>query len=555
MLPLHSRSSPSLLAMAASDLATDGTGFAVPASRLTHVGDEDAAAGGPSSGASSAKHSLADEDSRGSSGSTAKKGKKSVSFDTSFPAARIIEYQWPAGSGNYFMIQEQITEFLQIKSFKRKYPDFNRRVCDIEERRYLQDYMLTASDPLCDLGLTALRSEDVMELMAKEYPAKYCEYLTVIDSKHQADYTKITRDVSKTYSTVSVDKSKMAEFVKKAMASVKEYNETINQERRVERRVCMDLQTYTTHYPIGLGSKNKQLQRNTRQGRVRHFDPSHRHPVALVPGQFQDWYLRYTPQELKYLPLNTVLYGPVVTDPSKLPPILSSQEDSDDSASDSDSGSESCSSRASCDSASSSGSDIDGPPPLPLLMRDDKMKGKPNAYCKECKRIQNRQNQLEQMVHCADCCNSSHPSCLELTSEMVDVIRSYPWQCTECKTCITCAKSTDEENMMFCDKCDRGYHTSCVGLTTIPTGKWVCRLCAQCAVCGTTRPLGLLTPPAPTSSTSTRKSAAAAAAAAASLASSSQEWQHETIKILSPNGDTLTRHNLLCLPCYQQRRK
>lgn len=390
-----------------------------------------------------------------------------------------------------------------------------------------------------------------MELMAKEYPAKYCEYLSVIDSKHQEDYTKISQDVSKNYSTAAVDKSKMGEFVKKAMKSVMEYNQTINQERKEERMVCMDLQTYTTHYPIGLGKENKQLVKNTTQGRVRRFDPNRRHPVALVPGQYQDWYVQYTSEELKYLPVNTVLYGPVVTDPSKLPPILSSQEDSDDSASDSDSGSESCSSRASCDSDGSSSSDIDGPPPVPLLMRDDKLKGKPNAYCKECKRVQNKNNQMEKMVHCADCSNSSHPSCLELTSEMVDVIRSYPWQCTDCKACVTCAKSTDEENMMFCDKCDRGYHTDCVGLKSIPTGKWVCKLCAQCAVCGTTKPLGHLTPTVPVF-TSTRKSAAAAAAA---MISTSDEWQHETIKILSPNGETLTRHNLLCQPCYQQRRK
>lgn len=544
---------------------------------------------GPAAGS---KH-LMDEDSRGSgsggasSASSAKKVKKLVTtVDTSFPAHRIIEYQWPVASGNYFMIQEQITEFLQIKSFKRKYPDFNRRVCDVEERRYLQDYLLPATDPLCDLGLTALKSDDVMELMAKEYPAKYCEYLTVLDSKHQEDYTKtISQMVSKTTSTAmhAMDKNKMGEFVKKAMHSVSEYNQTINQERREERMACMDLQTYTTHYPIGLGKENKQLVRNTRSGRVRSFDPRMRHPVSLVPGQYQDWYVRFTAEELKYLPLDTVLYGPVVTDPSKLPPILSSQEeDSDDSASDSDSGSDSCSgSRASdCDSddedgeegedgdndddedndedeeegEDSSDGEIGGPPPVPLLMRDDKLKGKPNAFCKECKRVQNKHNQPERMIHCSDCSNSSHPSCLELSSEMVDVIRSYPWQCTDCKACITCSKSTDEENMMFCDKCDRGYHTSCVGLKTIPTGKWVCKLCAQCAVCGTTKPLGHMTPPVPTF-TSTRKSAAAAAAAAAAAISSSEEWQHETIKILSPNGETLTRHNLLCQPCYQQRRK
>ena len=31
--------------------------------------------------------------------------------------------------------------------------------------------------------------------------------------------------------------------------------------------------------------------------------------------------------------------------------------------------------------------------------------------------------------------------------------------------------------MLFCDQCDRGYHTFCVGLKSLPTGKWECVSC------------------------------------------------------------------------------
>ena len=51
------------------------------------------------------------------------------------------------------------------KSFKRKYPDFFRRALDVEERIYLKDCGVIDSLQN-DLGLTALKSEDVMELMA-----------------------------------------------------------------------------------------------------------------------------------------------------------------------------------------------------------------------------------------------------------------------------------------------------------------------------------------------------------------------------------------------------
>lgn len=51
------------------------------------------------------------------------------------------------------------------------------------------------------------------------------------------------------------------------------------------------------------------------------------------------------------------------------------------------------------------------------------------------------------------------------------MIKTYPWQCMECKTCIVCGQPHHEEEMMFCDVCDRGYHTFCVGLRAIPSGK------------------------------------------------------------------------------------
>ena len=33
--------------------------------------------------------------------------------------------------------------------------------------------------------------------------------------------------------------------------------------------------------------------------------------------------------------------------------------------------------------------------------------------------------------------------------------------------------------MMFCDRCDRGYHTFCIGLKKIPNGRWECKTCTS----------------------------------------------------------------------------
>ncbi len=39
------------------------------------------------------------------------------------PATNVFEYQWPQdGSGEWFFVQEQISEYLGVTSFKRKYP-------------------------------------------------------------------------------------------------------------------------------------------------------------------------------------------------------------------------------------------------------------------------------------------------------------------------------------------------------------------------------------------------------------------------------------------------
>ncbi len=33
--------------------------------------------------------------------------------------------------------------------------------------------------------------------------------------------------------------------------------------------------------------------------------------------------------------------------------------------------------------------------------------------------------------------------------------------------------------MLFCDRCDRGYHTFCVGLKNLPRGRWMCKSCRR----------------------------------------------------------------------------
>ena len=72
-----------------------------------------------------------------------------------FTVDMLAEYVWPVdrggGRGDVYMIQEQICQYLGVKSFKRKYPSLIRRTVDLEERQYLLDRKLV-SEGLCDMG-------------------------------------------------------------------------------------------------------------------------------------------------------------------------------------------------------------------------------------------------------------------------------------------------------------------------------------------------------------------------------------------------------------------
>lgn len=109
------------------------------------------------------------------------------------------------------------------------------------------------------------------------------------------------------------------------------------------------------------------------------------------------------------------------------------------------------------------------------------------------------------MLTCLKCDNSFHPlQCLQISPESLLKIKSmtvtvvkggkeatvYNWECLECKICEACAKPGDDEKLLICDLCDRGFHMFCLTLplTRAPPGRWVCDDCVACLSCGTRSP-------------------------------------------------------------------
>lgn len=75
----------------------------------------------------------------------------------------------------------------------------------------------------------------------------------------------------------------------------------------------------------------------------------------------------------------------------------------------------------------------------------------------------------------------AHPSCLDQSPEFSMVSQLSLWQCINCKTCVVCNTSTDTEELLVCDACDKGYHMAChkPKATHRPLGKWLCKTCTD----------------------------------------------------------------------------
>ncbi|XP_014285665.1 uncharacterized protein e(y)3 isoform X2 [Halyomorpha halys] len=381
-----------------------------------------------------------------------KRGRMEIPIDPECKEVRVehlAEYQWQGSE--LFMVQEQVSLYLGVKSFKRKYPDLKRRSVEAEERTFLEDSGLVPKS-MCDLGLTAVSSAEILDIMYQDFPEKYEEFRKYVREK-QAREASFKQKV---FASLKQDKSK-GEPREQALEAVAMWNSNLNRERREERRCALDLQTFTVHYP-------KQM----RDRMSRPVPKAGLYPVSLIPGQFSDAFKVYTPTELMYFPLNTVMYGPLK--PNERQPI----NPSDGSGSDSSSSSTS-------DDSSSSSSECES---------EDE-----NGVTRECKICNGekktiRESHPEILLQCSNCKGLCHPTCQEITPEMLPHIKKYTWHCSNCKKCMTCKNTTKDDKMLFCDLCDRGYHIHCVGLRKAPEGRWHCSVCSFCTACGSKDPGG-----------------------------------------------------------------
>ena len=379
-------------------------------------------------------------------------------------AEDLVEYRWPEDDpeGETYMLQEQIAKFLDITSFKRKYPDIYRHSCTIEERLFLIREGLVSS-MVCDLGLTVVKSEEILDLLMQNYPEKYKEVSSVFQKREHERMARLKETCKPAYEVIKIsDQGRIKQMFKKAIASCHSYNSDLIRERLESRKYCMDMQTYTMHVP-----RKHKLQFDEKTGDIdwRCPDP---YPVAVLPGQYTTSVTCFTDAQLKAMPIGTALRPHPDTSTILFPR-------SPDSIGSGSSIEDLLSEPPAADELNLESDDDDI---RKLLEENEKVREIDAPEVSSCDRC-GMNDEVETYITCSRCKKKAHITCFDLSTNMLQTVRSYPWQCLDCKSCTQCQDSRNEASLLFCDICDRGFHSYCVGISKIPEGDWSCPICQQ----------------------------------------------------------------------------
>ncbi|CAF3963805.1 unnamed protein product [Rotaria magnacalcarata] len=70
----------------------------------------------------------------------------------------------------------------------------------------------------------------------------------------------------------------------------------------------------------------------------------------------------------------------------------------------------------------------------------------------------------DELIKCSTCQKSMHAyKCLSFeNNKILKTIKTYSWECVDCKKCIQCGTVEHDDELLFCDHCDRAYHMDCL---------------------------------------------------------------------------------------------
>lgn len=371
------------------------------------------------------------------------------------------QYKWPHKEWGIWCITADAVENLTgVRGLQQKHSELDYRFASIAEKKFIEAQSLSP-DINTEWDIIVLKADEVLLLLEELY-AETFKKLKELRQRHQGstqprlgdsavkisngEGKKVAGAVNSTFFTVGSRRAAM-EAARAAAFQASHFNSALNAERVNERNQFYDFNTKISHLPARV-----LLKREKRSvPRVSRF------PIAMMEGQYHVSYKKFkTLEEAKNF-----------VDPDRSLGGRRNKNNQKELV------------RAKIRARHQG-------------MPDQKAMRKAARHeaCGLCggTRAKNKFLKEEELVCCATCPNVGHPSCLEIDEDLVEMIRTYEWQCIECKMCSVCRDPGYEDKMLFCDVCDRGYHTFCVGLKSLPQGRWVCQLCGICASCGTTQP-------------------------------------------------------------------
>lgn len=364
----------------------------------------------------------------------------------------IVLYRWPArDDGPVCILQDQLMDFLCFRSFKRKYnAGIARRRIEPKERVFLRTKRKMRTDQVRSNSVVLLLDE-VLALLRHDFP-KHGEMLTDrfncalsngelnVDCRLEATAPK--RQIHRNRRVLEDE----AVCLTPSLRWLARFNNgDLIPELAKDPRLLQEPEsevaaasTYNSLLRARRARVFKSFNIHTLQmNQIKYGDTSPRnpgrvgfYPVRVLNGQFVDGPpRRYSSECLFRLPFNTV-----IRDRRVLKCAVGAEP-----------------ARAFC-------------PKCGLEVVQE-----PNSFVDG--------SPAEPFIKCSQCQSYSHARCLEMGPEMLAIALTYNWQCFDCKVCSKCNLSTDEDLIIFCDRCDRGFHAYCVGLLAIPKGSWVCKPC------------------------------------------------------------------------------
>lgn len=145
----------------------------------------------------------------------------------------------------------------------------------MEERDFLREQKIV-SETQCDLGLTAINSSEVLDILYSDFPEKYEEYRKFEVDRKEKELTR-SQASNNNNNTTTNTRDRSAEFMRRITKSCSNWNANFNRDRKESRSFCFDLQTCTINVPAG--TMKVLPPECTKLG---YF------PVSVLPGQYSD---------------------------------------------------------------------------------------------------------------------------------------------------------------------------------------------------------------------------------------------------------------------------